>query len=354
MRVSASLIVGLVGIGCLPELRVFPAETTGAKCGDGVVQSTATSGPAEACDPGEGGAVGCSRTCTVVCEGGVSVATRHCYFVAGKATSFAAASDLCRAATAHVVTFAGDDEVRSVESAAPSGEYWVGLTKDATGVYAPEGRDEPGYPEPPDTGPCSGCFARADVMGTFPDVVGTSGSTGCLVAAPGLREPWRRVSCTKAPKAYDVLCEREPPGTRSEPCTGGICIRLPFTEKRYLYVPSPATSTEARDGCRALGGSLVVLEAPEEREELSRELARFLPDAGVWIGLVRVAADGPFVWENGAPETDKFWGDREPDKEVGKPKAPSRAFLDLRAGRYDTRLLRAATDERSRPYLCQY
>ena len=311
-----------------------------------------TAGPAETCDPGETGAIGCSATCTVVCEGAVSVATRHCYFVAGKATSFGEASELCRAASAHVVTFAGDDEVRSVESAAPSGDYWVGLTRDGTLVYSPEGRDEPGHPEPPETGPCTGCFARTADGGTFPDVAGTT-TTGCLVAVPGLREPWRRVSCTKAAKAYDVLCEREPPGSRGEPCTGGVCIRLPFTPKRYIYVPSAASSADAREGCRALGGSLVVLESPEEREELARELARFSPEAGVWVGLARLEVDGPFIWENGKPESLKFWADREPDRD-SKPKVPTRAFFDFPRGRYDTRLLRAAEGDRSRPYLCQY
>lgn len=355
MRVLRRFVVALVAAGlgapgCLPELREFPPESTGLRCGDGFVALAASGG--EQCDPGEGGAVGCSRACVVECAGGTSVATRHCYFVAAKAASYQEAAEACRAASAHVVTFVGDDEIRSVEAAAPAGEYWVGLTKDFTGVYTPEGRDEPGFPEPPDTGPCPGCFARASATGTFPDVAGQSGQ-GCLVATPGLREPWRRVSCTKAPKAYDVVCEREPPGQRSEPCTGGICVRLPFTEKRYLYVAQLTSANGAQEGCVALGGRLVTLESPEEREELSRELARYAPEQGVWVGLARRAQDGPFTWEDGKPETLVLWGDREPDRD-GAPKGPVRAFLDLRGGRYDTRLLRAAHDDKPRGYLCQY
>ncbi len=352
--VAASVVVGLLGLGCLPELRVFPTETTGPRCGDGFISvgTEAAGGSAEACDPGETKAVGCSPTCTLECEGGISVATRHCYFVAGKATTFTAASELCVAASAHLVTFSGDDEVRSVESAAPTAaaDYWVGLLRDSNGVYAPEGRDEPGHPAPPDRGPCSGCFGRVDEKGTFPDA---TSEAGCLVATPGLRGPWKGVPCNKGSKPYDVVCEREPPGARGEPCTGGICIRLTFPDKRYLYVPSPASGAEARDACRSLGGLLVVLDSAEEREELARELSRFVgPEANatVWVGLARTTQEGPFMWENGKPETLKFWGEREPKPTT----APARAYVDLKGTAYDRRLLRAGPEDGLRSYICQY
>ncbi len=343
--------------GCLPDLRVFPPETTGGRCGDGFTDIVGESGPREDCDPGEGAAPGCTAGCALACEGGSSVATKHCYFVAGRASSFGAASELCRAASAHVVTFAGDDEVRSAEAAAPSSAYWIGLTRDATNVYAPEGRDEPGFPEAPERGPCSGCFARTGDDGRFPDAPASpsAGAIGCLVADPGLRGPWKRTSCTNAGRDYDVLCEREPPGALSETCTGGICVRIPLTEKRYLYVPSPSAPTEAKDLCRTLGGTLAKLESAEEREALARQLARIAPESSVWIGLSRQTAEGPFQWEDGTPETTKLWAEGEPDRE-GRPRAATRAFLDLRGSTYDRRLLRVPQpmDDKPRPCLCQY
>ena len=244
---------------------------------------------------------------------------------------------------------------RSAEAAAPSSSYWIGLTRDATNVYAPEGRDEPGFPEAPERGPCSGCFARTGDDGRFPDASASpsAGTIGCLVADPGLRGPWKRTSCTNAGRDYDVLCEREPPGALSETCTGGICVRVPLTEKRYLYVPSPASSAEAKDVCRTLGGTLAKLESSEEREALARQLARIAPESSVWIGLSRQTADGPFQWEDGTSETTKLWAEGEPDRE-GRPRTPTRAFLDLRGFAYDRRLLRIPMDDKSRPCLCQY
>ena len=57
--VVALVAAGIGASGCLPELREFPPESTGLRCGDGFVALAASGG--EQCDPGEGGAVGCSR-----------------------------------------------------------------------------------------------------------------------------------------------------------------------------------------------------------------------------------------------------------------------------------------------------
>jgi len=352
-RVRGALAWFVLLAGCLPDLRVFPPETTAGTCGDGFADVAGAAGPREACDPGEGSAPGCTAACALACEGGSSVATRHCYFVAGKVASFNAASELCRAASAHLVTFASDDEIRSAEAAAPSAAYWLGLTKDATNVYSPEGRDEPGFPEAPERGPCSGCFARTTDDGRFPDAAGVSGAVGCLVSEPGLREPWKRIPCNAAGRDYDVLCEREPPGALSDPCTGGLCLRLSAAGKRYLFVPSVASASDAPAVCRSNGGVLAKLEGSDEREALARELARIAPESGVWVGLARRVSDGPFQWEDGSAEGVKLWAEGEPDRD-GRPKVPTRAFLDLRGSSYDRRLLRASPDDKARPSLCEY
>ncbi len=361
LALTLTFTFALVSAACLPDLRVFPAETTGARCGDGYVEPGVGDAPGESCDPGEVGAVGCSPTCAVVCEGGVRLATRHCYFTAGQASSYVAASQLCRSkgGGAHVVTFAGEDEVASVDAIVPSGDYWVGLARDATtAAYATDIREEPGYPAAPDTGPCPGCFGRAAIGATptaaFPDEPGSAGELGCLVASHGAGSAWRRTSCSRPPRAYDVICEREPPGARAEPCPGGVCVRLPFTTKRYLFVATPVSEADAVSSCRGFGARLVVLDSAEEREELAREIARVSPELpSLWVGLAR-AQGATFVWddgETGAPKArDLPWADKEP-----QATGPARAFLDLTRGNYDTRLLRARDEPgRVRPYLCQY
>jgi hypothetical protein len=351
---SVALALALTVGACLPDLRVFPAETVGGRCGDGYVDGPTSAAPEEACDPGDVGAIGCSPTCTLVCEGGVRLATKHCYFLAGAATSYAGASQLCRAAGAHVVTFAGADEIASVDAIVSAGDYWVGLVKDpTTEAYAPERRDEPGYPAPPKTGPCLGCFARADPTQSFPPEPGASGELGCLIARRGASTPWQAAPCARS-KAADVVCEREPPGTRAEGCPGGVCVRLSPTTKRYLFVPSPAVEPDAAAGCASFGGRLVLLESPEEREELAREIARLSPDlAGVWIGLARAAGATAFLWDDEtAPPSlrEPMWADKEP-----LATGPSRAYLDLTRGGYDTRLVRAHDEtSKARPYVCQY
>jgi hypothetical protein len=358
-----ALAAGSVLTACLPDLRVFPAETSGARCGDGFVEIVSSSLD-EACDPGQSGAPGCSSTCRIVCEGAVTTATRHCYFVAGAVASYAEASEACRAASAHLVTFSGDDEVQSVRELSLSSRYWVGLLKDGTGVYATDAREEPGFPVVPARGPCSGCYARAAADSTFPDYPGTTGDLGCLVASQGLGSAWLRVPCTIAsslptgttgtPLApFDALCEREPPGARAEACTGGVCIHLPFTEKRYLLVSAPASSADAVATCQGLGGSLVVFDSHEEREELAREIARFSPELGsFFIGLSRAPQATAFVWEDGRADDEsvrpRVWAEREP-----VAKGAARAFVDLRKS-YDTRLARASDDDRPRAFVCQY
>ncbi len=350
-----ALALALLVAACLPDLREFPAETVGGRCGDGYVDGPTGAAPEEACDPGDVGALGCSPTCALVCEGGVRLATKHCYFLAGSTNSYAAAAERCRAAGAHVVTFGGADEIASVDAIVPAGDYWVGLVKDlTTEAYTPErGLGEPGYPAPPKTGPCPGCFARADPGQSFPAEAGASGELGCLIARRGATSPWRAAPCARASPA-DVVCEREPPGTRAEGCPGGVCVRLSPTTKRYLFVPAPALEPEAAAGCASFGARLVLLESPEEREELAREIARLSPDlAGVWIGLARAAGATAFLWDDEAAPTSRrepMWADKEP-----QATGPSRAYLDLTRGGYDTRLVRARDEAgKTRPYVCQY
>ena len=361
-HVVAAVLVAL-GASCLPELRVFPASRPTARCGDGFVEPAVNGVFTETCDPGELGARGCSAKCEIVCndgrskeESGIRSETGHCYFVSGSTSSFTEASQQCRAASAHLVTFANELEVRAVtEAVVLSREFWVGLTHDVVvGGYVTEGRDEPGYPVPRETGLCSGCYGRNGGGSSFPNYTDVAGDPACLVASPGLKAPWKRVPCVRAPLAFDVLCEREPPGSRSEICNGGVCVHLQHTpSKRYLFVPTAASVKEARETCSALGGHLVLLSSAEEREELAREIARFLPDVtSAWVGLSRRIPGGPFLWDDEKDEEGKrplFWGNDEP-----RATGAAQAFIDLGRGVYDVRLLRAQNEEPPRPYVCQY
>jgi len=114
--------------------------------------------------------------------------------------------------------------------------------------------------------------------------------------------------CNGTPLTH-VICEREPPGVQSTACEAGVCIDLVATHgtKRYAYQAAPATAADAESTCELLGGSLVVLQSRDEREQLWHELSELQSSpARFWIGLLSVdggASDGGAAW---------FWDDRTP------------------------------------------
>lgn len=327
---------------CLPELSALPADTSDAApppppspCGNGVIDTDA-----ETCDPGavDGGSPGC-ESCNVVCEGVLDPVTKHCYFAVEPATSLNDARDKCRTRAAHIATIGSLAELAEIDASSP---YWSGVAFDVNAYAALTGLGlEPGWPEPDaGTGPCPGCF------GLGLDGGGVDGKrSACVVTENGV---WKGVDCTGT--SYATICEREPRGRRYQPCNGGLCFSLPETTalKSYLVVLAPTTSTAAQATCSAFQGQLLVVESPEERAAVTRELLLMSPLEDVtstdfWIGLHLV--DQAWKWEGSRPGLEAPWGDKE-------PRAGTDAFLKVTAF-YDTSLAHAGNASDTKYFVCQ-
>jgi hypothetical protein len=265
-----------------------------AGCGDGYIDLRA----GEQCDPGAAGrgltVFGCNPDCTMQCPGDAGflwTKNNHCYELAGTATSLYTGADrrVCGAlpGTAHVVTFASEEEFRAVAPGVNTGWFWVGLQEPANNNdYVSLAALEPGW-----VGPCPGCYVHsADLtMGLPKSTVTGTGADYCVQAASDLgQRSWQMVPCTGLSAGLPVVCEREPVGTQARPCDAGTCFDLVWTlgTKTYVYVAAPSPADEAEAACRGLGGRLVVLRSRDEREQLWKELGKqMLVPASVWIGL---------------------------------------------------------------------
>ena len=367
---AATSALGAIAAACLPDLAALPADRTlpeGAApafvgCGDGVIATLDDGGDAgESCDPGktndiDAQAPGC-KACEITCEGTLDPATGHCYFAAGSDSTYTDARTRCKTAGAHVVTFASPAEVAIVAGlpAAESGS-WVGLSRSATlsEAYGPDPSraEEPGFPYPP-AGPCPGCFGLGADGGVFPLEDASASGPDCLVAKSG---SWFQTACSGAIRT--TICEREPVGTRAKTRISVFFFTLPASagKKTYLVDISKADPDQAARSCADLdGGSLVILDSAEEREQLAHELLALDPDAveqRLWIGLVEDG--GAWSWEDGvaaAPGGSRPlpWGNAQPGGAVG-----SRAFMRLAATAYDTQLVYADDGGKApRRYVCQ-
>ena len=127
---------------------------------------------------------------------------------------------------------------------------------------------------------------------------------------------WQQYACSDAGKLR-VVCEREPTGAQSERCDGGVCIDLVWThaQKRYVYVPTAKGADEAEKICGDSGGTLVVLQSRDEREQLWHELTRMTGNkvpGSFWIGLSQ--RGGAWVWDDdaGVDAYPSPWGEKQP------------------------------------------
>lgn len=362
-----ALWAGCVGVGavdlgaCLPDLgplreeaETGPAPEAGPRCGDGVIDPGGDGRPAEECDPGDG-SLGCTRSCQVDCPGLLDLTTRHCYFVAPQATSLREARQSCEGAGAHMVTFASDREVRSVSGWFPvaaandDAGFWIGLWRNrALGAYATLHNREPGW-QWPDASICTGCFARTPpdsplFAGDSPD----AGVQDCVRGGSLADASWAAMPCDDLGVGPAVVCERESPGRRAQPCTAGQCFR--GATRQYAFIASPQPVASAREQCSTLPrGRLATFTSREEREFVAHELTMLRVDR-VWIGLERDAANR-WSWADGQPETayPSVWGDFEP-----KGSGPGHAYLWLDPSRYDVGLAHVADVGATFSFVCEY
>jgi hypothetical protein len=300
----------VLAAGCIPDLPADRDAGPPSVCGDGIIDLSA----GEQCDPGPGaidaGIGGCSATCQMQCpDGGVTWAdNNHCYYPVSEALgamSLERASSAC-GATGHVVTFASEAEFEEVVPLIGAGDpFWVGLDMDSLplGSYASVDSLEPGW-----SSRCPGCYAHhADAgaaLPVYPDASADGGSQDCIAAFADPSQPWNEFPCRGLRfVTLNVVCEVEPVGRDSTPCEAGICIDLvkTHTSKTYVYQATPASSDDASAACEALGGTLVVLQSSDEREQLWKELARLtvVPPA-IWIGLSQTSSGSvhvPATWQ---------------------------------------------------------
>jgi hypothetical protein len=273
-------------------------STPVARCGDGVIEI----GRGEQCDPGvtlapDASLYGCTAACQMVCAGYVWPQNDHCYTVAKSAADIQLASSNCGTA-AHVVTFASDSELGAVLGGLDAGRaFWVGMTPYAGEVngYGAFAAFEPGW-----SPACPGCFAHtADAQAPLPGGPAPGEAAYCVEAMSDPDASWQQYPCSDGGK-IGVVCEREPVGGYGAKCDGGVCIELvwSFGAKRYVYVSTRMTATDAEAHCNALGGTLVVLQSRDEREQLWFEIAKLVPPDAFWIGLSLRA--GAWVWDDEA------------------------------------------------------
>jgi cysteine-rich repeat protein len=355
---SCGLGFALVPAACIPDL---PSNATSSatdaaqsdtsapapRCGDGIVQLDR----GEQCDPGTAAPVGCSSTCQVVCDGGFHWSHNdHCYFDVPQGAASIAEATNTRCTASHVVTFADQAELEAVVGALDAGVFWVGWTPGlAKDQYDSLGAFEPGW-EPG----CFGCYAQT---GDAAVLASSDAGTGCVESTSDPSGSWGSIACQVSNKdRLHVICEREPQGRLSEPCPtldGGECFDLRATlgQKHYVYVRESAPVQYAEAQCESLGGTLVVLQSRDEREQLWKELSH-VGVASIWIGLSLPDGGSEWTWADGTPvQADESpWALRQP-RDAG-----TSAYMTQNAGPpqlVDDTLARVTTPEMGYAYVCQ-
>jgi hypothetical protein len=371
LGVAAGGAVALVA-SCLPDLVADTPDAGvegGALCGNGIIDEDA----GEVCDPGKGEAgVGCGPTCQIVCDpdggGYVDLQTNHCYFLLSSTRVPNSVGESvingCPSVhnAAHVVTFVSRTEVSTVNAGlAASDRYWVGLrvagvADSGSKQWGSEFVAEPGWAA---NGTCTGCYSTAgtDAVG-FKSVDEAGTAAPCVLAPKGAPGIWYAASCLDLALS---VCEREPPGSRAQPCNAGDwCFDVKATQgmKRYEYHPTLVGPLAARDTCRQTDGgtkpSLVVFETSAEREQVLHELLNLpgtAPPTVFWIGLSRTDGDAasPWTWEDSQPlgSYDLPWG-------IGAPEpGGTRAFVRQDSVSVDTQLSHSSSLT-SASFVCQY
>jgi Lectin C-type domain len=305
-----------VGVACIPDLPANEAEAgtdAGSRCGDGIIQLAL----GEQCDPGAATSTtcaGCRVTCAPDLQAFVWSGNNHCYWLdTHLATSLDQEAVAYCGTTAHVVTFASEDELSAVVTHLEAGSFWVGLDPVDPALAQPNEYTSLQLFEPGWSPTCSGCFAHTPT----PTQPLPGATQGCVQAQSDLDASWQQSPCSDAGKLH-VVCEREPVGVLSQRCDAGVCIDLAWTfgQKQYVYVSHAMTGDQAQQACFALGGTLVVLESRDEREQLWRELSHMPgvanPPTETWIGLA--LTDAGWAWANDAA-ADAYpspWGDKQP------------------------------------------
>jgi hypothetical protein len=343
---------------------------------------------------------GCNSVCQIECsplvDGGPTYfgpSSNHCYFTSKERESYQSAASLCESQQAHLVTFVDDDEVTGVHNFAsywPTGSrYWVGLNNDAgnaepysaaSSFTAPG--SEPGW----DAVHCTGCFAYG-ATGPLPTSDGGSAAgPSDSVVVTGLGSDNGTLDVVPPNERAEVVCEREPIGSRSTQCNNGNawCFTVLATAsgsnpKSYVYYPVLEAAAAADATCRLLSkhALLVLFDTRAEREQVIYELFQLSAFQAVefpgqfWIGLsaqmvspdAGVDAGGhgiEWVWDDGklpsltsSGPRPAIWGNNQPSARTAV-----RAYINVQFGdtAYDHGLAYAHDEGKNPttyPFVCQ-
>ena len=346
LRHGALVGAALAAAGaCIPDLPPDQAPPAPAPvvdqghCGDGYIDLAA----GEQCDPPvapDAGSLGCSDHCTVICSGLRWPHNDHCYELMSAAATALQGEASSRCANlpggGHVVTFASEGELDAVTrylADAGAGPFWVGLWQ-APDKFNSVNAYEPGW-----SPTCPGCYAHtSDAEGPAAALRGGRRQSDGARLRRGFRRSRRRhpglSTPAAAPRPFAWSASTSPKASiRRRARPGSASISWPrIPPRRTCTKSSPLSWTDAEARCRGLGGSLVVLQSRDEREQLWLELSRLsIPPARVWIGLSPGPVDAgdagavTWIWDDGtsADAPDAYpspWG-------VGQPAGPTPAFL---------------------------
>ncbi|XP_072544841.1 asialoglycoprotein receptor 1-like [Salminus brasiliensis] len=91
--------------------------------------------------------------------------------------------------------------------------------------------------------------------------------------------------------------------------------------KCYYFSTDKETWTASRDACVAVGGHLVIITTPEEKNFIKRSTSPS-PLNYYWIGLTDAVKEGDWRWLDGTElsTTSKYWGEKQPDDWRGENK----------------------------------
>ncbi|XP_072544842.1 hepatic lectin-like [Salminus brasiliensis] len=86
--------------------------------------------------------------------------------------------------------------------------------------------------------------------------------------------------------------------------------------KCYYFSTDKETWTASRDACVAVGGDLVIINTPEEKNFIKR-LGTSNKD--YWIGLTDAVKKGDWRWLDGTKLSTRsiYWGEKQPDNRKG-------------------------------------
>ena len=229
-----------------------------ATCGDGYVRQGV-----EECDYGQA-ALDCTRGC-LLCANAADAYFRpgnaHCYTSHTVAKSNEQARAICQAEGGDLWTITSEAEGADTASKlALSGEQWLGLLTNTNG----------------------GNWVTGESTKYTSFAVGEPRDLGLRCISFDAEQPngaWRSEACNTK---LGFVCERSP------------AFVFPETHHAYRLHNTPVDAATARANCLADGGHLSVLQTPNERPFVAKNV-----NIVSWVDASDAAADGQFVWPSG-------------------------------------------------------